>query len=505
MPDDDKKLKQVKNPIPEEIYALMTQAPNEKEKTLISRAFGFAQKAHEGQKRNSGEPYFFHVFEVGKNLARLGMDAKTISAGLLHDVLEDTETSEESMEKEFGKEIVSLVNGVTKLGKVKYKGKERHVESLRKFFMAVSEDIRILIIKLADRLHNIQTLQYVRPDKQKRIALETIEIHAPLADRLGMGKLKGELEDCAFPYAFPKEYKQVEDLLKQRSILSHTYLENVHKKLQKELALQGVKVIKTDYRIKHKYSLYKKLVFYKMDIDRIYDIVALRVIVPNIEDCYRVLGIIHALWKPLPGRIKDYIALPKPNGYQSLHTTIFTGNGSESVAEIQIRTEDMHREAEYGIASHFLYTEGKVGNGSTKKLDEKFAWINNLKELENVEGAPMQFLEHLKMDFFKHRIFIFTPEGDVVDLPEDSSPIDFAYAIHSDIGNHASGAKINGKFSALNTKLKNADIVEIIVKKESHPTSKWMDFAKTTMAKKHIKQYVQENSLLSRFFGRSKF
>lgn len=503
MPEDEKKLKPYKIPAPEEIFSLMSHKPSADDKKLIIQAFEFAKKAHEGQLRKSGEPYFIHAYEAGKNLAKLGMDAKTISAGFLHDVLEDTEISRAILEKEFGKEIVLLVEGVTKLGTVKYKGKERHVESLRKFFMAVSYDIRVLIIKLADRLHNIQTLEYVREDKRKRIALETIEIHAPLANRLGMGKLKGELEDFAFPYAYPNEYKQIEELLRHKTGISQNYLDTIHKKLKKELSIQGIKIITTDYRIKHKYSLWKKLQYYKMDIDKIYDIVALRVIVPTVEDCYRALGIIHTLWKPLPNRIKDYIALPKPNGYKSIHTTVFTANNKDSIVEIQIRTEEMHMEAEYGVASHFLYKEKhEIGK---KKLNEKFIWIDDLKEYKNTPGQPIKFIDDLKMDFFQYRIFIFTPGGDVVDLPEDSTPVDFAYAIHSDVGDHASGAKINGKFSSLDTKLSNGDIVEVIIKKESHPTSKWMDFTKTTLAKKHIKQYLQEHSLVSRFFGRSKF
>ena len=338
----------------------------------------------------------------------------------------------------------------------------------------------------------------MREDKRKRIALETIEIHAPLANRLGMGKLKGDLEDYAFPYAYPKEYKQIDDILKNKTGINQNYLDTIHKKLKKELSIQGIKIIKTDYRLKHKYSLWKKLQYYKMDIDRIYDIVALRVIVSTIEDCYRVLGIIHTLWRPLPCRIKDYIALPKPNGYKSIHTTVFTASGTDSIVEIQIRTEEMHMEAEYGVASHFLYKEKhEIGK---KKINEKFIWINDLKEYKNTPGQPIKFIDDLKMDFFQNRIFIFTPEGDVVDLPEDSSPVDFAYAIHSDVGDHAFGTKINGKFSALDAKLKNADIVEIITKKECHPTSKWIEYAKTTLARKHIKQYLQEHSLISRFF-----
>lgn len=468
---------------------------------LIEKAYVFAEKAHTGKTRLSGEPYFVHVVETAKILAQLGMDAITISAGLLHDVLEDTPTSEEEMQKEFGEEIVFLVNGVTKLGTLKYRGHERHVESLRKFFVAMANDLRVVIIKFADRLHNLRTLQYVREDKRSRIAIESIEIYAPLANRLGMGKLKGELEDAAFPFAFPKEYIKTEEILKEKKGLYEKNLKEVNEKLKQELEKNKIKFIEIDYRIKHKYSLYRKLLKYNMDIDKIYDIVALRVVVDTVEDCYRILGLIHSIWNPLPGRIKDFIAIPKPNGYRSIHTTIFTGLGG--VVEIQIRTKKMHTEAAYGVAAHFAYKE--KDENKNKENKNKFKWIEELKELNYSPNNPKKFINHLKMDFFNDRIFIFTPIGDVVDLPEDSSPIDFAYSIHTDIGNHISGAKINGKMSHIFTKLKNGDIVEIATKKDSKPSGKWLEYTKTSTAKKHIKSYLEKNSLLSRLmsFGRS--
>jgi len=475
-----------------EILDLMQKTPNEKGIKLISRAYEFAEKTHEGSERKSGEPYFVHVFETAKNLARFGMDAKTISAGLLHDTLEDTNINENELEKQFGKEITFLVMGVTKLGKVKYHGEKRHIESLRKFFLAMAEDTRVIIIKLADRLHNVSTLKYLPPEKQKRIALETIEIHAPLANRLGMGKLKGELEDYAFPYAYPKEYKEMEDILKQRKDTGEKYLKKIHKSILKELVKNNVRVLKTNYRVKNKYSLYKKLLKYDMNIDKVYDVIALRFIVPTIEACYRVLGIIHASWKPLPKRIKDYIASPKPNGYRSLHTTIFTGD--DRAVEIQIRTMEMHNEAKYGIAAHFCYKESLK-----TKEDNKAEWICELKELQKNIADPNTFLENLKVDFFKDRIFIFTPKGDVIDLPEGSTPIDFAYAIHSDLGDHANSVTINNKFSSLYVPLSNNDIVKITTKETSHPTSKWLENAKTTIAKKHIRSYLEKNSLLNKF------
>jgi GTP pyrophosphokinase len=492
------KISQVKD-----IYTLMDEhPPTEKEKELINKAYEFAKKAHEGQLRQSGDPYFLHVVETAKNLARFGMDATTISAGLLHDTIEDCGISEETVRKEFGKDILFLVNGVTKLGKVKYRGRERHVESLRKFFVAVAEDFRVLMIKLADRLHNLKTLEFVKQEKQKRIALEALEVYAPLAHRLGIAKLKGEIEDAAFPFAYPKEYAKMKEILQNKTEASLEHLEKIKKELTHELQKQNIEVIKISARKKHDYSLWKKLLKYNMEIEKIYDIAALRIIVPTVEDCYRVLGIVHSLWKPLPERIKDFIALPKLNGYQSLHTTILTNGGT--VTEIQIRTPEMHGIAEYGIASHYAYKESDT-NKKSQKVANKFAWIEQLHELQKAIADPTKFMENLKMDFFKDRIFVFTPKSDVIDLPEESSPIDFAYAIHSDVGDHANAVKINGKMSPLNTKLKNGDIVEIITKKDGHPSSKWLDHAKTALARKHIRQYVDENSLLNKYlFNRFK-
>ncbi len=483
------------------ILTLIEDSLTLKDKALLIKAYNFAEHAHEGQKRNTGEPYFVHVFETAKTLAKLRMDVTTIAAGLLHDVLEDTKITEEELKKEFGEEIVFLVKGVTKLGTLKYSGHERHVESLRKFFIAMANDLRVVIIKFADRLHNLQTLEHVREDKRKRIALESIEVYAPLANRLGMGKLKGEIEDAAFPYVYPVEYAKVEEIIKEEKDSYEKNLIKISEELKIELKKNKIKVIEMNYRMKHKYSLYKKLLKYDMDLEKIHDIVALRVVVDSVEECYRVLGIIHSIWNPLPGRIKDYIAVPKPNGYQSIHTTIFTGGGG--VAEIQIRTQEMHAEAAYGIAAHFAYKE--VGYKNQKESKSKFKWLEELKELNYAPDQPQKFIEHLKTDFFNNRIFIFTPKGDVIDLPEDSSPIDFAYAIHSDIGNHIFGSKINSKMVQIYTKLKNGDIVEIISKKDSHPSSKWLGQTKTAVAKKHIRIYLEKNSLLARLksFGRS--
>ncbi len=505
-------------PSVKEITSLMDN-PSPDDSALISRAYEVAEKAHEGHTRYSGEPFFTHVFETAKNLAEFGMGPKTIAAGLLHDSIEDTSLTAEDIEREFGKEVLGLVEGVTKLGTLKYRGLKRHTESLRKLFVAIAQDIRVLIIKLADRLHNMKTLEHVPEHKQRRIAEETLEIYAPLAYRLGMRRLNRELEDLAFPYVHPDEYEQVKKLLKHKSVETEEHLEKVYKSIKKALAKEGMRDVYTDHRLKGYYSLWRKLQRKGMDIDKVYDISAIRVVVPSVSDCYKALGVIHATWRPLPGRIKDYIAFPKPNGYQGLHTTIFMGDGG--ITEIQIRTEKMHREAEYGIASHFFYKHGtdrkapasslariaqfvpylgwwstggkKTGASSTSlptsaRPDLRAPeWVRDLVEAQAEVTEPEEFLENLKEDFFEHRVFVFTPKGDVVDLPIDSSPIDFAYAIHSEIGEHVSGAKVNGKLVAFDTKLQNGDIVEISKKTSSRPTAKWLEVAKTNLARRKIR------------------
>jgi GTP pyrophosphokinase len=381
-------------------------------------------------------------------------------------------------------------------------------ESLRKLFVAMSQDIRVLIIKLADRLHNIKTLQYVRPEKQLRIAKETLEIYAPIANRLGIKKIQRELEDTAFPYVFPEDYERIKKLFTVKRDEQEERLNKFQNTLKKELAREGVIDFRMDHRIKGLYSLYKKLKKRDWDFEEIYDISALRIIVRDIPECYRILGIIHGAWRPLPGKIKDNIAYPRPSGYRSLHTTVFTGDGG--IVEIQIRTEEMHKEAEYGIASHMTYKEGQ------KKSNVNIEWIKNIlpsetkpggqhhrasssdipqwvKELvEYQKNAGDEFIDEIKSDFFEERIFVFTPEGDVIDLPAESSVVDFAYAIHSDIGNHMAGAKINGKMVSIDTKLSGGDRVEIITKKSAKPSGKWLDYCKTTMARRHIRNEIEK-------------
>ena len=496
----------------QEIFSLLQNATDEDRK-LIQRAHDFAEHAHEGHERKSGESYFTHLFATAKTLAELGMSATTISAGFLHDTIEDTGVTAEDIEKEFGKEILFLVEGVTKLGHIKYHGTSRHNESLRKLFVAMSQDIRVLIVKLCDRLHNMQTLEYVPKEKQLRIATETLEIYAPIAYRLGIRKLNRELEDLGFKYVYPAEYKKVSELFKQKQRTELEYLEKFNKSIKKELAKEKIFDFQTDYRIKGLYSLYKKLKRKDMDIEKIHDISALRIIVPTISDCYKILGIIHTAWRPLPGRIKDYIAFPKTNGYKSIHTTIFTGDGG--IVEVQIKTKEMYRESEYGIASHISYKQGGKTKGTinpnllwlqkllpvnkhwndttekkkTSRIQDIPHWIQDLVEYQKEAGD--EFIDDVKNDFFDERIFVFTPKGDVIDLPRESGVIDFAYSIHSDVGNHMSGAKVNGKLVSLHTTLHNGDRVEIETKKSAKPNYKWLEFCKTTMAKRHINHYLE--------------
>lgn len=518
-------------PVDSILKNLSSQTPADNE--LIERAYAFAKKAHEGNMRYSGEPYLNHLTAVASMLAEIGMGARTVAAGLLHDVIEDTTVTPEELKASFGDEIYFLVQGVTKLSSVRYYGSDRHNESLRKLFVATSQDIRVLIIKLADRLHNMQTLEFVPKHKQLRIARETLEIYVPVAHRLGMGRIRKELEDLAFPYVYPDEYKKITDITKQLAKKSTEELEKSRKSLQKKLAEVGVLDFHTSYRVKGTYSLYQKMKRREWDINNIFDYLAIRVIVPNIEQCYQVLGIVHELWRPIPKRMKDYIAFPKPNGYRSLHTTVITP--SSTILEVQIRTEAMHREAEFGIASHIIYKNEQHGKKESpenskswfssliptlfrpftwratapqiaekkiiqdRKHKEKIPqWIQEIADAHKTHDDENEFFGGLKDDFFSYRIFVFTPEGDVVDLPVGASPIDFAYAIHSDIGDHTSGAKVNGKLVGLDTKLTNGDIVEILKNKTNKPTRKWLELSKTSLARRHIRSALSAQETKSR-------
>jgi GTP diphosphokinase / guanosine-3',5'-bis(diphosphate) 3'-diphosphatase len=482
------------------LFSIIAFPLSNADRTQLTRAYEFAQTKHTDQKRNSGEPYFTHAVAVAKNCAELGMDVETIVGALLHDVLEDTDATEDDIRDQFGESVLFLVKGVTKLGHLKYQGRERHVESLRKFFVAMAEDVRVLIIKLADRLHNVSTLEHVRKEKQKRIALETIEVHAALAGRMGMEKLKGMLEDYAFPYAYPAEYTKTRAVMDTTVPQSNATATYAHQEIEKMIAEFKITNATVDSRVKHTYSTYRKLVKYKWNSELVYDIVALRIITSSVADCYQVLGLVHMLWKPIPKRIKDFIALPKPNGYRSLHTTVVTERG---IIELQIRTKEMHVEAEMGVASHLLYKESELGNRKPN-IKGTFAWLDELKNLHGIAGSPSKFLKQLHMDLFKDRIFVFSPKGDVIDLPEEATPIDFAYAIHSDIGSTTSAARINGKMANLGHALHNGDIVEIITNKNAKPSSKWLDYAKTNDARRKIRSYLAEHGgLLQKFLNRT--
>ncbi len=506
----------------EEILSLL-HTPSKADIKLITRGYEFAKGKHNGQVRYSGAPYFHHPFETAKYLAGIQMPASMIVVGLLHDVVEDAGVAPEEIRAHFGDDIAMLVESVTKLGTVRYRGMKRHVESLRKLFAATARDIRVMVVKLMDRLHNARTLHFVPEHKRERIALETLEIYAPIADRLGMGLVKRELEDGVFPHAYPAEYKKVSKIFNDAGGGDLKRLARIHRHMREKIAAHGLTQFHTACRVKGLYSLFRKLERKNWDITQIFDIWALRIIVPTAADCYAVLGVVHGIWPPLPGRTKDYLAFPKPNGYRSIHTTVLTGDGG--VIELQIRTEAMHREAQLGIASHFAYkgqrgsvrgahrhalswirqfiparlwVEG-MGNalsGSTPHhATESGApeWIRYMVDAHEGDVNPHTFLNDIKADFFNHRIFVFTPRGDVIDLPIDSSPIDFAYAIHSDIGNHIAGAKVNGKMATLNTRLKNGDIVEIMTSDKAHPSGKWLRMAKTTLAKRHIRNYLQKS------------
>lgn len=463
---------------------------DKKELELIARAYQFAQSAHEGQKRFSGEPYFTHAFEVGKTLAEMNLDANTVAAGLLHDVCEDGHATDKEIEKEFGADIAFLVRGVTKLGKLKYRGEERYRENLRKMMLAMAEDVRVVLIKLADRLHNMKTLKYVPAQKRKRIADETLEIYAPLADRLGMGKLKNQLENFAFPFSFPKEYAVLAQKIARLTSNKEAYLAKVKYKLAEELKNEKISVKSIDSRVKNMYSLRKKLERHNNNLEEIYDLVALRIIVENINDCYAALGVIHKLWKPLPGKIKDYIALPKPNGYQSIHTTVFCVDGE--ITEFQIRTAAMHEEAENGIAAHWAYEHaGKPEAGG--KVSKKLEWIAQIRDWQKETSGTKEFVEGLKIDIFKNRIFVFTPKGDVIDLPDGATPVDFAYHVHSEVGDHTNGAKVNNKMVPLDYHLKNGEMCEVITQKNKKPSLSWLDFVKTNYAKSRIRAFFKNS------------
>ncbi len=454
--------------------------------TKIKNAYDFAEKAHHGQKRVTGQPYFtHHSVPVANHILDIGLGSDLICAALLHDTVEDTNATIHQIKKEFGNDVAFLVEGVSKLKKIKYYGNERHVESLRKFFVFVAEDARIVILKLADRWHNLETLQHLPKLKQKRIAEESIFIYAPLASRMGMGKLVSIINDLAFPYAYPDEYKKTLQIKNTKKADYDRIITKMYRDLLKDLTKNLGYTPLVDKRLKGDYSLYKKLTKKKWDINEIFDLVALRIIVNNETDCYKALGAIHAHWHPVPGRIKDYISMPKPNGYKSLHTSVFSGDGP--IVEIQIRTKAMHEFNEFGIANHHNYKNHKI-----KDSKESFAWIEQLRNFQDADLSPDDYLKRLASDFFQDRIFVFTPKGDVIDLPMGATVLDFAFAVHGEIGAHAGGGRINNKFVALKTKLTNEDIVEIITNPKTNPTDKWLDMCITSNAISRIRRYINK-------------
>lgn len=452
---------------------------------LVHLAFDYAEKAHRGQARRSGDLYIVHPISAAQRLAEMNMETNIIVAALLHDVPEDAGIPIAEIEKHFGADVASMVAGITKLGKLKYRGIERYIENLRKMFVAMAEDARVILIKFADRIHNLQTLSALPPKKQYRIALESLEIFAPIANRLGMHEIKGLLEDYSFKYVYPKEYKRVKSMVQERIKIQEEYFAHITEKTRQALHDANIEPIETQWRRKHLYSLYRKMLRKDNDMDKVYDLVAMRIIVQEISDCYAVLGVIHNLWKPLKGRIKDYVAQPKPNGYQSLHTTVFCDGGQ--IVEFQIRTRAMHEEAEYGIAAHWHYDE----QGS-RIPDKQLRWIKELAKVQQEMMKKVRDIELLKIDYFKNRIFVFTPKGDVIDLPEDATPVDFAFMIHTDLGNTCVGATVNDQMVSLDTPLKNGDVVEIINdKNRKGPSADWLKFVKTTHAREQIRSHTR--------------
>ena len=484
------------------------RSPTDDKINLITEAYNFAAKAHTGQKRRSGDDFIQHPLSVAKILAEIGMGPKAIASGLLHDLAEDTEATIEEIEKKFGKEIANMVDGVTKLGKIKLRGshEEYFLENLRKMFIAMATDIRVIIIKLADRLHNMQTLEYNSPDKQLRIARETMEVFAPIANRLGMGEMKSSLQDLSFKYLDSENYKLVKEMEEQNYKQQEKYVEQAVKELSEEIKKEGIDIIEIEGRVKTIYSLFLKLKQYDMDINRIHDLVAVRIIVPEVADCYETLGVVHKKYRPMIGRIKDFISLPKPNGYQSIHTTVFGPDGK--IIEVQIRTMKMHNEAEFGIAAHWIYSESKkrknwkdyIFRKKEVVMQKEVEWVKQLREWQNEIGRDdEELIQSLRIDFFKNHIFAFTPMGDIIDLPEDATPIDFAYAIHGEIGNHATGAKVNNAMMSLDYRIKNGDVLEILTSKDRKgPNPDWLKFVKTAVAKTHIRRELRkENELLN--------
>lgn len=449
-------------------------------------AYEFAEEMHSGKMRRSGEPSIVHSLETAKLLVELHMDEATIIAGLLHDLGKYAPDSLATVRKHFGSDVYEIISGVMKLGMLKYRGVERYIENLRRMFVAIANDIRVIIVKFADRIHDLETMDALSEDQRRRIALESLEIYAPIANRLGIGTLKGRIEDLAFRHVDPENYRWTSEQMEQRIKGRDEILKKIIGSAQDLLSNEGITVRSIHGRAKHIYSLYRKLLRKKQNFDEIHDLVAVRIVVDNIHDCYAALGALHDHWRPVKGYIKDYIAVPKANGYQSLHTTVFCDDGN--IVEFQIRTEKMHYEAEYGIAAHWKYVEaGKPKEGATISK-HKIEWLNHLMQLHKEIQDGRAYLKHTKLELFDHQIFIFTPQGDIMDLPEGATVIDFAYRVHTNVGNSCVGAKINDKIATLDTRLNSGDLVEILTDKHRNtPNPDWLRFARTRSAKSHIR------------------
>ena len=454
---------------------------------LINRAYVFAAQKHDGQLRKSGDPYIIHPTSVASIIAEMKLDGASVCAALLHDVVEDCNVDDDEMKDRFGEEVAFLVDGVTKLGKINFTSKEdQQAESFRKMLVAMARDIRVLLVKLADRLDNMRTLEHMKPESQLRIAQETLDIYAPLAGRLGIQWLKSELEDLSFRYVYPEQFADLKEKAKKTQRDREKYIADVVKRLSKMLIERGF-AVDVNGRVKHLYSIHRKMRQSNCEFDQVHDLIAFRVLMENVADCYAALGVVHSQWTPIPGRFKDYIALPKPNMYQSLHTTVI-GPGQRRI-EVQIRTHEMHKTAEYGIAAHWKYKQG--GGGVDERDAQRFAWLRQLMEFQQEVTDPAEFLDSVKVDLFSDEVYVFTPKGQLKVFPRGATPIDFAFAIHSEVGEHCAGARANGAIVPLRYQLHNGDVLEIITSPQQHPSKDWLDFVATARARSRIRNYIR--------------